>query len=66
MKLTVNWKALGLFVIELLKLIFSMYIIYILVDPHSHSERVLSGLVGAMWYVIYSKGERNEKLNEKK
>jgi len=43
-----------------------MYIIYILVDPHSHSERVLSGLVGAMWYVIYSKGERNEKLDEKK
>jgi len=60
-KIAVNWKSLKIFPWEVLKLIFSIYIIYIFADPHNHTDCMLTGFIGFMWYVLFIKGDYGEK-----
>ncbi|TPF18095.1 hypothetical protein [Priestia megaterium] len=57
----ISWKAVGDFFFELLKAIFTMYIVYVVVDPSNRSEYTLSALIGIMWYVLFIKGDFGEK-----
>ncbi|WP_182006238.1 hypothetical protein [Priestia aryabhattai] len=62
----INWKSLKTFPWELLKLMFSMYIVYIFADPNNHTDYILTGFIGFIWYTLFIKGDYGEKDNEKK
>lgn len=57
----VNWKSLKMFPLEVLKLIFSIYIIYIFADPHNHTDYMFTCFIGFIWYSLFVKGDYGEK-----
>jgi len=65
-KVNINWKPLGILIFELLKAFLTTYIIFILANPINDTEKLLSFLIGFMWYTTFIKGDYGEKDNEKK
>lgn len=66
MRFTVNWNRLIWLTKEVLKALFTIYIINLLADPASGAEEKLTLFIGFMWYRLFVKSDYGEKSDEKK